>query len=206
MEDPMVRLKQAALVLSLSLALAGTTSLSAWADDHHDHGTGGGPSHSTGPVHPGPAVHPGPVHPGGPAGHPGSAFRTGPGGVHTAVRGTGFHDFRGHDFAHFTAAERSAWSHGGWHHEMHNGRFGWWWAVGGLWYFYAAPIYPYPEVIADVVYEAPTPDEDMTPDDAVAGAQPGYWYYCPSSGAYYPYVQSCSVAWTAVAPTPPGVN
>ncbi len=206
----MLRSKQAALVLSLSLALAGTTGLSAWADDHHDHGPG--PSgHSAGPAHPGPTFHPSPVHP-GPTGHPGPAlrtgpaFRTGPGGVHTAVRGAGRHDFRGHDFAHFSVAERSAWSHGGWHHEMHNGHFGWWWAVGGLWYFYAEPIYPYPEVVADVVYEAPTPDEDVAPDDAVAGAPPGYWYYCPTSGAYYPYVQSCSVTWTPVAPTPPGVN
>jgi hypothetical protein len=27
---------------------------------------------------------------------------------------------------------------------------------------------------------------------------PAYWYYCPSSGAYYPDVQSCSEAWVPV--------
>lgn len=27
---------------------------------------------------------------------------------------------------------------------------------------------------------------------------PAYWYYCPSAGAYYPYVQSCPEAWEPV--------
>ena len=26
----------------------------------------------------------------------------------------------------------------------------------------------------------------------------GYWYYCPSARAYYPYVQSCPESWVAV--------
>ena len=25
-----------------------------------------------------------------------------------------------------------------------------------------------------------------------------YWYYCPSAGAYYPYVDSCPEAWVPV--------
>src|SRR5579871_4206800 len=31
---------------------------------------------------------------------------------------------------------RLAWEGGRWRHEMHNGRMGWWWDVGGVWYFY----------------------------------------------------------------------
>jgi hypothetical protein len=27
---------------------------------------------------------------------------------------------------------------------------------------------------------------------------PGYWYYCPSYGAYYPYVGTCPGAWVPV--------
>src|SRR5579885_2328049 len=33
--------------------------------------------------------------------------------------------------------------------------------------------------------------------------QPGYWYYCPTTRAYYPYVASCDVPWQHVAPVPP---
>ena len=29
-------------------------------------------------------------------------------------------------------------------HEMHDGRYGWWWDVDGAWHFYEEPIYPYP--------------------------------------------------------------
>ena len=31
---------------------------------------------------------------------------------------------------------RLAWRNGRWHHATRNGRFGWWWDVGGIWYFY----------------------------------------------------------------------
>ena len=27
---------------------------------------------------------------------------------------------------------------------------------------------------------------------------PGYWYYCPSAEAYYPYVKYCLDAWVPV--------
>jgi hypothetical protein len=122
---------------------------------------------------------------GGPVGHP--AYHHGPG-------------FHGHDFAHFTPAERAAWAGGAWHHEWHNGRFGWWWGVGGIWYFYPGPIYPYPDYVADIYYD---PGMGVPPVAPAAGSAPGYWYYCQASGAYYPYVQSCPVPWTPVPPTPP---
>jgi hypothetical protein len=34
-----------------------------------------------------------------------------------------------------------------------------------------------------------------------APAPSGYWYYCPSVGSYYPYVDSCPEPWVPVAPT-----
>lgn len=170
----MVRLKRAALVLSLSLALAGAGGVSVWAQEHHDHGGPGG----------------------GPHGHGGSGFRGGP-GVHG---GFAFH----HDFAHFTPAEHAMWVGGGWHHGWYGGRFGWWWAVGGIWYYYPAPIYPYPEYVADIYYDPSMGAPPAGPVEPAAGAPPGSWYYCAPSGAYYPYVQSCPAPWTPVAPTPPG--
>jgi hypothetical protein len=127
---------------------------------------------------------------GGAHGHPGPAF-------HGAVRG-----FHGHDFAHFTPAERTRWVGGGWHHDWHNGRFGWWWAVGPAWYFYTAPIYPYPDYVA-AIYDDPTMGAPPPPVAVPAGAASGYWYYCQPSGVYYPYVQSCPAPWTQVTPTPP---
>jgi hypothetical protein len=36
-------------------------------------------------------------------------------------------------------------------------------------------------------------------------AQPAeqyYWYYCPDSKTYYPYVKQCSTGWMKVVPTP----
>lgn len=35
---------------------------------------------------------------------------------------------------------RQAWEGGRWRHEAHNGRYGWWWDVGGVRYFYPQPM------------------------------------------------------------------
>jgi hypothetical protein len=47
-----------------------------------------------------------------------------------------------------------------------------------------APVFPYYPYEPYSSYEAP-----------------GYWYYCPSYGAYYPSVTSCPDAWVAVPPS-----
>jgi hypothetical protein len=44
--------------------------------------------------------------------------------------------------------------------------------VGDGWYYYPNATYPNPQ----------------------------YWYYCPSAGAYYPYVSACPEGWTPVVP------
>ena len=88
----------------------------------------------------------------------------------------GFHDAPGHFGApapgHFHAIAPDRWRSGQWHHELHAGRFGWWWVVDDGWYFYPNAAYPYPQ----------------------------YWYYCGSAGAYYPYVSACPEGWTPVVP------
>ena len=45
---------------------------------------------------------------------------------------------------------RQAWDGGRWRHEVHNGRYGWWWDVGGVWYFYPQPMDGPPVYVSDV--------------------------------------------------------
>jgi hypothetical protein len=44
---------------------------------------------------------------------------------------------------------RVAWEGGRWHHEVHNGRDGWWWDVGGAWYYYPEPMQGPPTYISE---------------------------------------------------------
>jgi len=70
-----------------------------------------------------------------------------------------------------------AWEGGRWHHEVHNGRPGWWWDVGGVWYYYPQPMEGPPAYISEDYVE------DVGPDygPPVAGA-----YAPPPPGAYAP--------------------
>jgi hypothetical protein len=77
----------------------------------------------------------------------------------------GGHPYRGH----------LAWEGGRWHHEMHNGRDGWWWDVGGVWYYYPQPMDGPPAYIS----------EDYVDDVPYADAAP-VGAYGPPQGAYAP--------------------
>ncbi|GLQ96512.1 hypothetical protein [Dyella mobilis] len=119
-------------------------------------------------------------------------------------RGPGnFHHFAGRDFAHFSAEDQVAWRGGGWRHEFHDGRMGWWWFAGGAWYFYDQPVYPYPAYVSEVVYAEPVEDdqgEEVEPSVAPAPPPPptgNVYYYCPGVG-YYPQVSTCSVPFQTV--------
>lgn len=72
--------------------------------------------------------------------------------------------------------------------------------VGGFVYppffYYPPPAYYYPP---PVYYTPPPTYIEQTPLEP--GAQP-YWYYCPESGAYYPYVRECPGGWDRVPPQP----
>jgi hypothetical protein len=93
------------------------------------------------------------------------------------------------DIRRFHEGEYDRWRGGAWIHGEHDGRFGWWWNVGPSWYFYTAPVYPYPDPYTPPVVAAP-----------VAPPSPGgqYWYYCRSPAGYYPYVPHCGGPWEAV--------
>lgn len=96
-----------------------------------------------------------------------------------------------------------AWARHGFHHHFGHHRFfvgttffvgpfwgpSWWWDP--YWY---PPAYQPPVVIQQQppVY---LQQNQPAPPPAVA-----YWYYCPDSKAYYPYVQQCPAGWLKVVP------
>jgi hypothetical protein len=80
----------------------------------------------------------------------------------------GAHNFGGHPYR-----GRMAWEGGRWRHEVHNGRNGWWWDVGGVWYFYpqqmdGPPAYVSEDYADDVVYADAPPDAYAPPPGAYA--------------------------------------
>ena len=105
--------------------------------------------------------------------------------------------WRGGDIRHFERHDLPVWRGGYWHHGRHDGRLGWWWIVGGLWYFYPAPVYPYPDPYIPPVVVTPAP----APAPAAPTAQ--VWYYCDAARGYYPYVPSCPGGWRTVPAVPP---
>ena len=100
-----------------------------------------------------------------------------------------------------------AWSRGHWVHGWYGGRYGWYWAVGPSWYWYPAPIYPYPAYTEYAPYpyaaEPPPPPPAPALRAPARGQPPGqYWYYCRNPQGYYPDVQTCD-NWEPVLATPP---
>jgi hypothetical protein len=101
------------------------------------------------------------------------------------------------DIARFHEHDLDRWRGGRWTHEDHDGRLGWWWVAGDAWYFYPAPVYPYPDPYAPPETIATAPS--VAPPAAPA---PRSWYYCEAVKSYYPYVQTCPGGWKAL-PVPP---
>ncbi|MBS0392954.1 MAG: hypothetical protein JSR23_17710 [Proteobacteria bacterium] len=148
--------------------------------------------------------------------HGGAAYGGGHWGGGGSYRlGSGRWAYRpGYDVHGFSRPEFGRWSGGRWNHTCWGGRCGWWWATGGLWYFYGAPVYPYPLVVSPVTYAAPVyypaqqaPLEPYTAGEAGLAPQPTFSYYCDDPPGYYPAVPQCSTPWhesrTPAAPVPP---
>lgn len=124
------------------------------------------------------------------------------------LAGSGYAEERGHyrrheaggrtewhgEIGRFHEHDFDRWRGGRWHHGRHDGRYGWWWIVGGIWYFYPARVEPFPDPYQPPVVVLPPPS-----------APPQYWYYCASPAGYYPYVSRCAVNWQRVpVGAPPG--
>jgi hypothetical protein len=112
----------------------------------------------------------------------------------------GEHEFHGH-IERFHEHDWDLWRGGRWVHDHHDGRLGWWWLAGGLWYFYPQPVYPYPDPYQPPVYVTP-PVAPAMPASPPPPPQPRVWYFCASSNAYYPYTPSCPEGWRTVPATP----
>jgi len=83
------------------------------------------------------------------------------------ARNFGGHPYRGH----------LAWEGGRWHHQVHNGRDGWWWDVGGVWYYYPQPMEGPPTYVS----------EDYADDIGGPYGEPvADGYAPPPPGAYAP--------------------
>jgi hypothetical protein len=104
------------------------------------------------------------------SGHPGPMVGRGP-DAHFARRASlparnfGGHAYRG----------RLAWEGGRWHHEVHNGRDGWWWDVGGIWYYYPQAMEGPPTYVSEDFA-----DDVGDPDGPPVGS------YAPPPGGYPP--------------------
>jgi hypothetical protein len=67
-------------------------------------------------------------------------------------------------------------------------------------YYYPQPVYvPPPQYIEQ---NSPAPPEPQPPVSGAPsqGGSGYYWYYCPDSQTYYPYVQTCGSQWQQVVP------
>lgn len=91
-------------------------------------------------------------------------------------------------------ASRSGGSHASGAHHHHHAHTGTAVFISSPGYFYP---YPPPWYYPPPAYSLPEPPpvyiEQSTPPDA-------YWFYCPASGAYYPYVNECAGGWQLVVP------
>jgi hypothetical protein len=115
------------------------------------------------------------------------------------------------------------WHDGYWFHGVYGTYAGWWWVVGPTWYYYPAPVYPYPPLDGPppgyIVQNAPPPpmatapsaSGDVTGPPSSSGAMPAgvkngtqkaFIYYCASTKGYFPSVKSCAEGW-AVSPVKP---
>ncbi len=100
------------------------------------------------------------------------------------------------------AASATASAH--WH-----GSVGVWIGPGPYWYgapyYYPPPYYAYPPAYAPAYPPAVVVDPEYSQPSVHVPPQQSFWYFCPQSNGYYPYVPECPSGWQQVTPhAPPG--
>jgi len=125
-----------------------------------------------------------------------------------------YHQFPHRDFHHFDERERGLWLAGRWNQTCFAGRCGYWWLAGGVWHYYATPVYPYPLAVSGVVFVepvaapvvvvpavpvvvAPAAPPPMTVQPSAAAQTR---YYCENPPGFFPAVQNCNGEFRPVAP------
>ena len=86
-----------------------------------------------------------------------------------------------------------AWRDGRWRHATRDGRDGWWWDVGGFWYFYPQQIEGPPDYVSDVEVADDATDAS-SPAPPAPPAEPNYAvYYRPGdlTGTRYQTLEEC---------------
>ena len=68
-------------------------------------------------------------------------------------------------------------------------------------YYYPPPVYYAPPVVVAPAHQ-PVYIEQAQPQNSAEGDN--WWYYCPDSRTYYPYVRDCRSGWQRVPPRPAG--
>jgi hypothetical protein len=75
--------------------------------------------------------------------------------------------------------------------------------IGGPLWWHAWPHYPrYYDERVIVERQGPTVYVEKDADGGERDADQ-YWYYCPDSATYYPYVKQCASPWHRIEPQPP---
>lgn len=93
--------------------------------------------------------------------------------VHRPVVVHDFRHYRGRHVSVFQYEHVSVWQSGRWHRGGYAGRDGWWWIVNGFWYYYPRPMYPYPLIVSEVVFD------DVAPTSVVPSPPPSSPFYPP---------------------------
>ncbi len=115
----------------------------------------------------------------------------GGGGGHPSGGWHGGGDFHGHgDHGHGGASVGIFVGPGLWWGDP------WWW--GPAYPYYPYPDYGYPYYAAPPVADPQTQSTYIQQEPAPQ--QSSYWYYCPTSQTYYPYVRECPAGWLTVVP------
>ena len=127
-----------------------------------------------------------------------------------------FIEFHERDVHRFHPRELRAWERGRWIQANRAGLNGWWWVIGPRWFYYPAPVYPYPMMVSErvVFVNAAPPVSPMPPTyispqgtTVIPPSPPPVSqmrYFCPSLNGYYPEIAQCPEPWRRVNPIPPG--
>ncbi|OYV78774.1 MAG: hypothetical protein B7X47_07780 [Ferrovum sp. 34-44-207] len=130
-----------------------------------------------------------------------------------------FVEFHERDVHLFYPRELHVWRRGRWIEGSRGGLVGWWWVIGPRWFYYSAPVYPYPLMVSErviVVNQAPPATAVVTPPPNTVSPQgttvvpslpqsdAQFKYFCAPLKGYYPEVPQCPEPWRRVSPIPPG--
>jgi hypothetical protein len=91
---------------------------------------------------------------------------------------------------------RPGWHKGRWHHERHHGRYGWWWAVGGVWFYYPEEIEGPPPYVSELALPQEVLDAELEARATVFVERDRAIYYAPGdpTGVWYRTGTECAEA------------